>query len=53
MNPNNPAYHSSRAGSGRCPNDNRSDSKNPNNLAHKAAADNRAKQMNPEHGGRE
>ncbi len=31
------------------PNDQRSNAKNPNNAAHKAAADNRANQMNPNH----
>lgn len=30
------------------PNDQRSDAKNPNNPAHKAATDNRANQMNPQ-----
>jgi len=29
------------------PNDQRSDVKNPNNAAHKAAADNRSNQLNP------
>ena len=33
--------------SGRSPNDDRSDSMNPNNDAHQAAMDNRADQMNP------
>jgi hypothetical protein len=31
------------------PNDQRSNVKNPNNPAHKAAQDNRANQMNPNH----
>jgi len=31
------------------PNDNRSNTKNPNNPAHKAAQDNRANQKNPNH----
>jgi hypothetical protein len=34
-------------GKNRSPNDNRSDSKNPNNPAYKASIDNRANQMNP------
>lgn len=34
---------------GRTPNDDRSDSKNPNNPAYKASVDNRADQLNPEH----
>ena len=33
----------------RTPNDDRSDSKNPNNPAFKAAQDNRAEQLNPDH----
>ena len=33
----------------RTPNDDRSDSKNPNNPAYDAAQDNRADQLNPEH----
>jgi hypothetical protein len=32
---------------GRTPNDKRSDSKNPNNPAHKAAGDNKSNQGNP------
>lgn len=31
------------------PNDQRSDTKNPNNPAHKVAQDNRANQLNPNH----
>ncbi len=31
------------------PNDQRSNTKNPNNQAHKAAKDNRANQLNPNH----
>lgn len=31
------------------PNDQRGDSKNPNNPAHKAAQDNRSNQLNPNH----
>ncbi|MHA1929498.1 MAG: hypothetical protein ACTSV2_13060 [Candidatus Thorarchaeota archaeon] len=33
----------------RTPNDDRSDSKNPNNPAHEASEDNRADQLNPDH----
>jgi len=33
----------------RTPNDDRSDSKNPNNPAYQASVDNRADQLNPEH----
>ncbi|TXT58950.1 MAG: hypothetical protein BAJALOKI2v1_280041 [Promethearchaeota archaeon] len=36
-------------GKNRSSNDDRSDSKNPNNPAHKAAMDNRSNQLNPEH----
>ncbi|WP_342377484.1 hypothetical protein NVS55_39245 [Myxococcus stipitatus] len=38
-------------GSGKTPsgNDSRSDTKNPNNPAHKSAHDNRSNQMNPNH----
>lgn len=32
----------------RMPNDDRSDSKNPNNEAHKSSEDNRSRQTNPE-----
>lgn len=32
---------------GRTPNDNRSDSKNPNNPAYQATVDNRSDQLNP------
>lgn len=35
--------------SGQRPNDQRSNVKNPNNSAHKAAQDNRANQLNPNH----
>ncbi|MBI0583978.1 MAG: hypothetical protein ISF22_07100 [Methanomassiliicoccus sp.] len=31
------------------PNDNRSNTKNPNNSANKAAVDNRSTQLNPQH----
>ena len=34
---------------GRTPNDDRSDSKNPNNPAYDTARDNRADQLNPDH----
>ena len=34
-------------GKNRSSNDNRSDSKNPNNLAYQAAIDNRSNQLNP------
>lgn len=34
-------------GKNRSPNDDRSDSKNPNNPAYEAASDNRADQLNP------
>jgi len=33
----------------RSPNDDRSDSKNPNNPAYDASVDNRADQLNPDH----
>ena len=33
----------------RTPNDDRSDSKNPNNPAHEASEDNRGDQLNPDH----
>ena len=33
----------------RTPNDDRSDSKNPNNPAYQASVDNRADQLNPKH----
>jgi hypothetical protein len=36
-------------GKKRSPNDNRSNAKNPNNPASKAARDNRANQLNPQH----
>ncbi|MFX1239202.1 MAG: hypothetical protein ACFFAS_00010 [Promethearchaeota archaeon] len=36
-------------GKGRTPNDDRSDSKNPNNPANKPSVDNRANQLNPNH----
>ncbi|NTX10676.1 hypothetical protein HUA74_35680 [Myxococcus sp. CA051A] len=40
-------------GSGKTPsaNDQRSDTKNPNNPSQKSAQDNRSNQMNPNHGG--
>ncbi|MGY5874219.1 MAG: hypothetical protein RTU30_00610 [Candidatus Thorarchaeota archaeon] len=34
---------------GRTPNDDRSDSKNPNNPAYEASEDNRGDQLNPDH----
>jgi hypothetical protein len=34
---------------GRSPNDDRSDSKNPNNPAYQALVDNRADHLNPDH----
>lgn len=36
-------------GSSQNPNDQRSDSKNPNNPAHKQGQDNRSNQLNPNH----
>jgi len=42
--------HSATNSSQPSPNDQRSDTKNPNNPAHKQADDNRSNQLNPNHG---